>query len=223
MSFPSRTLAPIFFQTLLIILSMLSVGCVGPGLAGAPCPVALASTESISSEAGTLRVRMQLTIGDETIHLEIVTESRPDELVVVGLAGFGVRLFAVHQRGTEMIVEGASTFELRQVAVWVMDALHRSYWIEPPPGARTADWNWASEEVHETTIEGRTRREFDLPALRRQSTRSGDMTPRVTIDYAGLQTGPRPSGTMGMVSIRNPWCGYEARIAPVQTATDASY
>jgi len=202
---------------------MFGVGCVGPGLAGAPCPVALASTESISSEAGTLRVRMQLTIGDETIHLEIVTESRPDELVVVGLAGFGVRLFAVHQHGTEMIVEDASTFELRQVAVWVMDALHRAYWIKPPQGAPKTNWNWASEEVHETTIEDRTRREFDLPALTRQSTRSDDMTPRVTIDYAGLQTGPGPSGTMGMVSIRNPWCGYEARIAPVQPVTDPSY
>ena len=76
---------------------------------------------------------MELRIGDEEIHLEIIAENRPNELVVVGLARFGVRLFAVRQRGVEVVVEGASTDELNRVAIWTMDALHRVYWIEAPP------------------------------------------------------------------------------------------
>jgi Protein of unknown function (DUF3261) len=201
-------------------------GCTnfGPGLSGTPCPVAWVPTESMDPTAAALRARMQLRIRDEEIHLELIAETRPEEVVVVALARFGVRLFAVHQRGSDVRVVGASTPDLEQVAIWVMDALHRAFWIEAPEGVETEIWNWAGEEVSQYRREAALRREFSLSGSKWSG--SDAATSRVTIDYLDPELDPEPGPERGAesvsggrtVSIRNPWCGYDAVIVPVRTA-----
>lgn len=155
---------------------------------------------------------MQLQIRDRDVHLELIAEPKLDELVVVGLARFGVRLFAVHQRGREVEIAGAASKDLEQVAVWALDALHRVFWIEAPDVASERAWARAGESVSERTTPDGRRRIF---ALGGDSKAAGSaLSSRVTIDY------PLPSadleGTGHSVSIRNPWCGYEALIVPVR-------
>jgi len=166
-------------------------------------------SESIDPAAAGLRARMELRIGDEEIHLEVITENRPEELVVVALARFGVRLFAIRQRGVQVFVEGASTEELDRVAIWTLDALHRVYWIEAPQDSSEIQWRRAGEEIRETRANGLRHREFSLSP-------SDDATRRVTIDYA--RSTATSEARSGGVSIRNPWCGYEAAIVPIGSA-----
>jgi hypothetical protein len=205
-SMPSAMPSALWFAC---VLALAGLGCAnfGPGLTGTPCPVAWVSSESIDPEAAALRARMELRIGDEEIHLEIIAENRPNELVV-GLARFGVRLFAIRQRGVEVVVEGASTDELNRVAIWTMDALHRVYWIDAPPESSETRWSRAGEEITDSSVNGLRHREFAL-----SGTDAGDPTRRVSIDYARstAASGDRAE----TVSIRNPWCGYEAAIAPI--------
>lgn len=200
----SRTTA----LSLALVLALTGLGCanLGPGLRGTPCPVAWVPSESIDPAAAALRARMELRIGDEEIHLEVITENRPEELVVVALARFGVRLFAIRQRGVEVLVEGASTDELDRVAIWTMDALHRVYWIEAPQDSSEIQWHRAGEEIRETRAKGLRHREFSLSGI-------DDSTRRVTIDYA--RSTAASDAHSGGVTIRNPWCGYEAAIAPI--------
>lgn len=191
-----------------LLLAAASLGCAnyGPGLRGTPCPVAWVPSESIHPAAAQLRAGMVLRVGDEEIHLEVIAENRPKELVVVALARFGVRLFAIRQRGVEVLVEGASTDDLDRIAIWTLDALHRVYWIEAPRDSSDIQWSRAGEEIRETSADGRRRREFSL-------SRIDDPTRRVAIDYA--RSAAASDARYGDVSIRNPWCGYEADIVPI--------
>jgi hypothetical protein len=206
----------------------------GPGLPGTPCPVAWAPSQSIDPAAAALRARMQMQIRDEQVHLELITEKRPDELVVVGLARYGGRLFALRQRGTEVEVDvgvaGASSRELERLAIWVMDALHRVYWIPAPdPGDGVQDWTWHGEEVRQGPDADGLRREFSLSGQRDSA--SDPATRRVSIEYlrAGSEsvrstdsTEPKEKAVSKSrtATIRNPWCGYEARIIQVLAPLD---
>jgi hypothetical protein len=206
---PFAIASPALCCALFLVLAGLGCAKLGPGLRGTPCPVAWVPSESIDPAAAGLRARMELHVGDEEIHLEVITEKRPEELVVVALARFGVRLFAVRQRGVEVLVEGASTDELNRVAIWMMDALHRVYWIGAPQDSSDATWRWGEEEIRETGANGRRHRVFTLAGAH-------DATRPVTIDYArSTAASDVPSGT---VEISNPWCGYEAEIAPIGSA-----
>jgi hypothetical protein len=153
---------------------------------------------------------MRLRAGDEELRLELIARAESDQLVVVGLANYGVRLFAIRQRGIEVEVEGASSSELEWIASWVMDALHRAYWIHPrlgPEGeSEDESWRWAGERVSQTREAGKLIREFALPD-------SDSATERVTIEYPDHDVGEPVS----RVTIRNPWCGYDAVIVPIQT------
>jgi hypothetical protein len=211
-----------------------NLGCAnfGPGLRGTPCPVEWMPTESIALDAANLRARVEMRIRSEEVHLEVISERHPEELIVVGLARFGVRLFAVHQRGTEVRVEGASNPDLERVALWVMDALHRAYWIAPPEAYGTEfEWSWGGEHVRETVINDSPRREFSVGRVAAPD----DATQRVSIDYARSTLAPtkgsEPESTTGpasvsesesflravRVSIENPFCGYTATIAPIRS------
>ena len=65
---------------------------------------------------------------------------------------------------------------------------------------------WAEERVTQTREGGVLRREFTR-------TDSGAVPGRVTIEYPDPDAGEPTPG----VAIRNPWCGYDALIVPVQT------
>lgn len=204
---------------LLAGLVLMAGGCVGlgPGLVGTPCPVAWEPLASIDPDRRNLRARMELRVGEEEIHLELISEDRPEELVVVGLARFGVRLFAVRQRGDRVEVESASRPEVESLALWAMDALHRSYWIPASVAGDPNPWPRGEERVHETATETGRRRVFSLVPERGYSADprgTSDAPSRVSIDYAR----PTAGSTLEAASIRNPFCGYEARVVPIRSA-----
>jgi hypothetical protein len=146
----------------------------------------------------------------EQVGLEAVAQETANELVVVGLSSYGIRLFAVRQRGRQLSIEGTSSPASRYLALWVMDLLHRAYWIQPPPGrggGPAVRWTWGDEWVIESEEGGSVRREYG---------RLGDESAvaAVTIQYAeGSGAGPG----LGLEA-RNAWCGYEA----VATALEAA-
>jgi hypothetical protein len=145
---------------------------------------------------------MRLDFGDQQLHFETVADRIPGGIAVVSLAPYGIRLFALRQRGREFEVESPSR-ELDEIALWTLDALHRAQWIGPSPrGAGDGGWTREGERVSEWWRDGRlVRREFAWEA-------GSGATPVVSIDYAAAD-GDAPARS---IRVRNPWCGYEARL-----------
>jgi hypothetical protein len=168
------------------------------------CPVVPVPTGDLPDDVD-LRAQMHFSIEDREVHFEAVARRVPEELVVVGIAEYGVRLFAVHQRGREIEVEGAPSRELEHLARWTVDALHRAIWIPTRSDAdagQVVSWSRERESVKESIHDGRRRREF---------ARLGESEPVVIrFDPASSEVGYR-------VEIQNPWCGYEATFVVVGT------
>jgi hypothetical protein len=191
---------------LVLGVSQLLVSCAGSGSWGQRphCPVVLVSTTDHLGDV-ELRARMHFRMDDREAHFEAIARRVPEELVVVGIAQHGIRLFAVHQRGREIAVEWASSRESTHLARWTLDALHRAIWIPTPPDAGAGpvvDWSWENESVTESIGSGQRRRKFVYP----------DASDPVVIRY------PSPSPERGdRVEIQNPWCGYEASFVVFDT------
>lgn len=152
---------------------------------------------------------MRLDFDDQELHLETVADRVSDGVVVVGLAPYGIRVFAVHQRGREAEVE-ARYRALERIALWTLDALHRAYWIESPlrAAADPSRWIRQGERVSEWRKGGRlVRREFG-------STDRGRAHTVVSIDYAAADGNASEPG----IRIRNPWCGYEALLITAESS-----
>lgn len=189
----------------LLVLTLLCEACVvmGPSLPHESCPVEPVSTGDLP-QGLRLRARMSFTVGDRTVGLEAVARMVQRELIVIGLAPYGARLFTVRQRGREISVEASSKREFEHLALWVIDVLHRIYWIAPPPGdpsSRVSSWNRGDERVREWKDDSLLWREFVRPGENATSS-------PLTISYhEDADTG---ESTM---EILNPWCGYEAVVA----------
>ena len=184
---------------LVLGVSHLLVSCAGMGswVQRSYCPVVPVSTADHLDDV-KLRSRMHFSMKNREAHFEVVARRVSEELVVVGIAQYGVRLFAVRQRGREIVVEGAPSREFAHLARWTLDALHRAIWISPPSDPEAGpvvNWSWENESVMESIDGGQRRREFVYP---------GASEP-VVIRYLS------PSAEGGnRVEIQNPWCGYEA-------------
>jgi hypothetical protein len=184
---------------LVLLASPLLITCAGDGSWGSRphCPVVPVSTTDHLGDV-ELRARMHFSMDDREAHFEVVARRVPEELVLVGIAQHGTRLFAVHQRDREIAVEGAASRESTHLARWTLDALHRAIWItapSDPEAAGVVDWNWENESVTEAIDGGRRTRRFARP----------DAAAPVVIRYG------RPATESGdRVEIENPWCGYEA-------------
>lgn len=95
---------------------LLGVCCAssGSGVEGTPCPVDWAPSHSIDEATASLRARVQLQMGEQGICLEMIAQDRSNAFVVAGLAQYGMRLFALHQRDGKLAVQDASTREREQ-------------------------------------------------------------------------------------------------------------
>ena len=151
---------------------------------------------------------MRIGRGDRELGFETIVRKGPEELIVVALAPEGTKLFAVRQRGRVIEIEDASSREMKYLALWLMDALHRGLWIEPAAGSPAEDggsWTWGGEQVLEVRRDDRWRREF------RRVRDASDVAP-VAIDY---YASPRRASGAGF-EIRNAWCDYEAVLIPLE-------
>ena len=193
----------------LLAASLLLSSCAGVGSRSEPanCPVTPVPTVELSGVE--LRARVHFTIGSEEAHLEAIARSTPEELRIVGIAAYGTRLFAVHQRGREIRVEGASSRKSEFLALWTLDALHRSIWIHTPTTAGSGpvvSWNRENERVTESIEAGERHREFTRPRA------SAPVRVRTANSDAAASR----------FEVQNPWCGYEAVIAVVDSAAGPS-
>jgi hypothetical protein len=193
-------------RTLILGVSLLIISCTGidSWIQRPHCPVVPVPTGDLPDDVD-LRAQMYFSIEGREAHFEVVARQVSEELVVVGIAEYGVRLFAVHQRGRDIEVEGAPSRELEHLARWTVDALHRAIWIPTRSDAdagQVVSWSRERESVKESIHDGRRRREF---------ARLGESEPVVIrFDPASSEVGYR-------VEIQNPWCGYEATFVVVGT------
>ncbi len=192
----------------MLTASLLLSSCAGIGSWVRPphCPVAPVPTAELSDFE--LRVRMRFTIKSEEAHLEAIARSKQGELWIVGIAAYGIRLFARHQRGQEIQVEKATSPKFEHLALWTLDALHRSIWIQAPTNAeagRVVSWQRENERVTESNKAGERHREFFRVRA----------SAPVRVHYTR-------SATASRIEIQNPWCGYEAVVAIVDSARETS-
>jgi hypothetical protein len=149
---------------------------------------------------------MQLGADERSLRVETVAQTSPEGLVVLGFAPYGVRLFAVRQRDGKLTPEELAASELSAPALWAADILHRVYWIQapvPPAPDGPTRWSRAGERVTEWRVKGRLqRRRFEREGS------DSSASEAVSIEYPGAS---EPDGSRG-ISIRNPWCGYEALV-----------
>ena len=202
---------------LALLVSGLSVACAGlggaPGRAG--CPVVPVPAAGLPGSFPQ-HFRIRFSAGGRSLHLDALVDRTDRELVVAGFAPYGPRLFAVRQDDEATEVESALRRELAPMALWVVDALHRVYWIErpaPAAGDGPVRWDRENERVSDWQRDGILfRREF---AARGSSLADA----AVAIDYPAQ--GSAAAGDA--VGIRNAWCGYEAVIVALEgMPTDAA-
>ena len=186
----------------LFIWLVLAIGCGGlmMPLQRQDCPVEPVARATLPKNL-SFRARMRLGIGKEEVSLEVIARSTPEELVVVGIAPFGMRLFELRQRDQRFMVDSSASAEASGLALYAADALTRAYWIQPPANSYT--WDRNGEQITDSLRDGERRRIY-----RRLGQPTGSH--EITIDYAGA-TGP---GTAPDARIENPWCGYRAMIVP---------
>jgi hypothetical protein len=197
--------ANVMHRTLILGVSLLFVSCTGIGswIQRPDCLVVPVTVGDLLGDVD-LRARMRFSVEDRETHFEVIARRVPEELVVVGIAKSGVRLFAVHQRDREITLEGALSRKSAHLARWTLDALHRALWISPPPdtgAGLVVNWSWESESVTESIDGGQRRREFVRPG------ESGSVVIRYLSPAA--EAGDR-------VEIQNFWCGYEATFVVVE-------
>lgn len=187
-----------------LLLSFLS-GCATriPPTGEPGCPVVPVASQSLG-DAANLRAQIEIRSHGKRVGFDIVARANQDQLIVVGLAPTGARQFAVRQIDRDFQVEPTPSPMLRYVALWVMDALHRSHWIEPAiavQGDTVRDSKWAGETLRESRSGDRRRREF----IR---THPAPAVVGVTINYSP----PSAADRSGRIEIQNEWCGYDASI-----------
>lgn len=180
----------------MLTASLLLSSCAGIGSWVRPphCPVAPVPTAELSDVE--LRAHMRFTTKSEEAHFEAIARSTQGELRIVGIASYGIRLFAIHQRGQEIRVEGALSPKFEQLALWTLDALHRSIWIQAPTNAGDSpvvSWQRENERVTESNEVADHHREFSRDRA----------SARVRVRYSTPAAASR-------IEIQNPWCGYEA-------------
>jgi hypothetical protein len=200
----------------LFMLACLAIsGCAAIGIGGpsGPCPVALVPSEQIPEGLWRGRLRMgKLDQADDATGMDLIVQTRDGVLALVGLTPFGTRAFALVQRGETVEIDDLVGKRLGARPIWVLDALHRSRWIQPPGPLRgdpPLRWQRGEESIEQETNAsgpGHIRR-FRPAGSEPGAHPSGASDSVVIVEYAG-----RASQSVRVI---NPWCGYEAHIETV--------
>jgi hypothetical protein len=177
-----------------LVVGFVDLGCRAP-IRSADCLVMPVSVQALPVDT-FVRARMRVVVEDREIPLEVIARSQSEDLVIVGLAPYGLRLFELTQRGESLSVESAVSSEMHRLALFVADALHRVHWIRPR--GPSAVWLRSGERINDTRAKGERHREFE-----REHGPPGSAP--VTIRYAAAY-GPGAQ----KIEIDNPWCGYRA-------------
>jgi len=196
------TIRPLPLGVLPIALSLasLALGCASApwseGALGPHCPVELVPSDDI--EPGfRISQHMRFTTPEGTIRVDILAEQREGRLEVEGRSALGTRAVKLVQDGRKVRIDDASGRFMGIHPYLILDALHRSLFIEAPG-------TWAGEQIAETEPSpGRRKRSFF-------AIEDGDITSlgvQITFEKGDPALGTRPT-----TRIENRWCGYEALI-----------
>ncbi len=167
------------------------------------CPVVAVSAALVPGPL-PLHVRMRFRADDREAAVDVVAARDGENVLIIGLAPFGPRVFTVRQVGQTLESSTSAPFGTFPPPSWVFDALQRSFWITAPvppaagPGSR---WEWEGERVSEVLdADGKRRREFTQP---------GDDGAAVIEYPASTDQESDP------IVMHNSWCGFEAKLLPI--------
>jgi hypothetical protein len=167
------------------------------------CPGQWVSTGAIAGDF-LLRQQVRIEAGDRVWSLQLVTQKRGDELLLLGLDPFGAKLFTVRQRGLATSVDALPAPLLEVPPLNLLRDLHRERFLAlANPGADgTFQATRAGTKIREQVAGGRSRwRSFERLA--------GDPPGRVELRFEEPLAAP---GGAARVTIDNGWCGYRAEI-----------
>jgi hypothetical protein len=194
------------------IIAMLAVGLVLTGCGGG-------SAGEVPAYPGHLRLPAEVPVdfmlrqhlvaryGDEESAFDLVLQKRGDELVLLGLAPYGGRAFALTQRGDTFEAEKFVPMRLPFPARHILNDIHRVLFRGSGLGAQRPDGDHMLEE-HGERVEERWQ---DGQLVTRTYTRlDGEPAGRIRITYEG----PTPPGgiTAPRVHVDNGWFGYHLHI-----------
>jgi len=180
------------------VLSLLAA-CASPVPGGSSCPAAPVPLARIADSL-PLRTQVRLGSAGDGTAAEVAAEAVQGELVLVGLAPFGARLFAIRAAGAAPRVERAALAPVGPPPLHVLDAVQRVFWLQPPVPPRPGEavrFRHGVEEVEELGLaDGGRERRF------RRADR--DDVVRVVLSS--------PAARPARARIENPWCGYSGRV-----------
>lgn len=196
-------------HTLAVMLTVLLplTGCGGPRAEqGDTYPGALRAPHHVDTDF-MLRQRLVARYGERESAFDVVLQKRGDELVLVGLAPYGGRAFALTQRGATVETKKFVPMRLPFAPRHILNDIHRVFLRGSPPGTRRPDGTHAlhepGERVEERWRDGRLRsRTFERL--------DGEPAGRIRITYEG----PIPPGglTSPHIRLHNGWFGYTLHI-----------
>jgi hypothetical protein len=169
------------------------------------CPGALVSTAAIPGDF-LLRERVRVTANGSSWSLQLITQKRADELVMIGFDPLGVKLFTLTQRGTATTVDALPAPVLEVPPLNLLRDLHRIRFMGLEPAAQdgTRTGTIAEYAVSEQRAEGRL--------ASRSFRRSADAPPEIEIRYS-----PRSEGGRARAALVNRACRYRAEFDTLET------
>jgi hypothetical protein len=194
-----------------LLVSLAVAGCAGRSTASLPAyPGHLRPPIEVRPDF-MLRQHLQARYGDEEFEFDVVLQKRGDELVLLGLAPYGGKAFALTQRGTTFEAESFVPMRLPFPPRHILNDIHRVFLRGSGLDDRRPDGRHESEEHGERLLEVWHDARLVVRTFERLD---GDPDGRIRIDYQG----PTPAGglTSPRILLRNEWFDYELRITNLE-------
>jgi hypothetical protein len=194
------------------ILAVLLIGLALAGCGGRPAgevpayPGHLRLPSEVPADF-MLRQHLVARYGDEESAFDLVLQKRGDELVLLGLAPYGGRAFALTQRGDTFESEKFVPMRLPFPARHILNDIHRVLFRGSGLGAQRPDGDHVLEEHGERVEEGWQDGQLVTRTYERLD---GEPAGRIRITYEGAI--PPDGVTAPKIHLHNGWFDYELHI-----------
>lgn len=184
----------------IVAIALMTAGCASQpwseGALGDHCPVKLVPSDRIAADFRVAQ-HMRFTTAEGTMRVSVDAQKRDGRLEIRGTSALGTTAVELVQDGTKIRIDDASGRFMGIHPHLVLDALHRSLFIEAPG-------RWGNEEVAESQPKpGERVRAFYAT----DGDETGPLGVQITFEAGDPSLGTRPT-----TRIQNRWCEYEALI-----------